>query len=330
MTQYRGFLLLAAIFAFTLPDFAAAQRNREYRGAPNDIGFISPSRGWNMGPTNGSHSVRRGHGAHFSSHRSFGFGSWNFYGGVYGWPAYGVNCCPYCGGFGCSGWCFGGPFWIPSVIVSDSSQRYGPQGIRNFLGIANAAPAPAVRAAPAAVAEAPVMAPAVNLPPRANATARERAIKFLQYGDRHFQEGRYRQALSRYKLAGASASDMAEIEFRKAFAELMMGDFSDAALAVRRGMTKTANWPESDFAVDDLFLPAAKAEAFHLLQERLQETDFDADAHFMLGVMLHFDGHLEAAQAHFLRTIELLGQAEHARVFLTEQPEARDAAAVGK
>ena len=328
MTRCRGHLLAAAIFAVTLPDFAAAQRNRDFRGAPENVGSISPSRGWNIGPTNGSHSARHVHRNHFPSRRSFGFGSWNFYGGVYGWPGYWNSCCPYCGFYGCNGWCYGGPFWIPPALVVDSNQLYGPRGIRNFLGIGDAAPAPVARAA--AVVAAPAVAPAVNLPPRANATARERAIKFLQYGDRHFQEGRYRQALSRYKLAGSSASDMAEIEFRKAFAELMMGDFSDATLAVRRGLTKTANWPDADFAVDDLFPAAAKAEAYHLLQERLKQTDFDADAHFMFGVMLHFDGHLEAAQAHFLRTIELLGRAEHARVFLPEQPEAKDAAALGK
>lgn len=329
MSFCRGYLFAAAVFAVVLPELAMAQRNREFRGAPNDVGFISPSRGWNLGPTNGSPVWGRGHRDHVTSYRTFGFGYSSFYGGVYGWPGYWNGGCSCCGSYWCDGWCYGGPYWIPSVVVVDSNALYGPRGIRNFLGIGDAA-APVVQAAPAALVEAPAVAPAVNLPPRANATARDRAIKFLQYGDRHFQEGRYRQAISRYKLASSSASDMAEIEFRKAFAELMMGDFSDATLAIRRGLTKTANWPESDFSVDDLFSPAAKAEAYHLLQERLKATDFDADAHFLLGVMMHFDGQLDAAQAQFLRTIELLGQAEHARIFLSEQPEAKDAAALGR
>jgi tetratricopeptide (TPR) repeat protein len=177
------------------------------------------------------------------------------------------------------------------------------------------------------VAPAPVAAVQVATPIQSTATARERAIKFVQYGDRHFREGRYRESLARYKKATAAANDLAEAEFRKAFAELMMGDLSDATVAIRRGLAKKSSWPDADFAVDDLFSAAAKAEAYRQLNSRLQATDFDADAHFLLGVMLHFDGQLEAAQAHFVRTIELLGQAEHARIFLPQQPEAKDAAA---
>lgn len=331
MTTCRSFLLAMLGLAVLLPDDASAQRNRNYRGAPTDLGFRSPSRDWGIGPTNTTNSGRIGQGNRFGTYRSFGYGYGSFYGpvygGVYGWPGYVNSCCPFCGSYWCDGWCGGGTFWIPPAVVVDSGQLFGPQGVRNFLG-GNRAAAPAAQAVE--IPQPPAVAPAPPLPPRANATARKRAIKFLQYGDRHFEAGRYRQALSRYKTAGSSASDMAEVEFRQAFAELMLGNFSDAALAVRRGMAKTANWPDADFAIDDLFSAAAKAEAYHLLHERLLATDFDADAHFMLGVMLHFEGRLQAAQGHFLRTVELLGQAEHARAFLPEQPEAKAAAEVGK
>jgi tetratricopeptide (TPR) repeat protein len=211
--------------------------------------------------------------------------------------------------------------------VIDAGELYGPRALRNFLGINEA---PAVQVIQPVVAPQPAVAVAEAAPVRATATARERAIKFVQYGDRHFSEGRYREALARYKKATAAATDLPEAEFRKAFAELMMGDLSDAAIAIRRGLAKNSRWPDADFAIDDLFNPVAKAEAYRLLQNRLQATDFDADAHFVLGVMLHFDGQLEAAQAHFVRTIELLGQAEHARIFLPQQPEVQDAAAAAQ
>ena len=286
-------------------------------GAPSDIGFRSPSRNW----IDRSPVVSRGHwNSHrnwFPSYRSIAFGWGGYYGPVYGgyWNSGGC----YCGNYWCDGWCGGGYYWIPPVAVVDAGQLYGPRALRNFLGINNA---PAVQV----VQPVAAVGPAVALPAVASATARERAIKFVQYGDRHFREGRYREALARYKKATASATDMAEAEFRKAFAELMMGDLSDATIAIRRGLAKKSTWPDADFAIDDLFGAAAKAEAYRILQSRLRATDFDADAHFLLGVMLHFDGQIEAAQAHFVRTIELLGRAAHARIFLPQQPEAKDAA----
>lgn len=315
-----GVILLAA-----MPSFADGP-DRLRGGAPSDIGFRSPSRDWIHRSPVVSHGHWSGHRNWFPTYRSIAFGWGGNYGPVYG--GYWNSGCGYCGNSWCDGWCGGGFYWIPPVAVVDAGQLYGPRALRNFLGINNA---PAVQVVQSVAPEPePAVAPAVALPAMASATARERAIKFLQYGDRHFREGRYREALARYKKATASATDMAEAEFRKAFAEIMMGDLSDATIAIRRGLAKKSTWPDADFAIDDLFGAAAKAEAYRTLQTRLRATDFDADTHFLLGVMLHFDGQIEAAQAHFVRTIELLGRAEHARLFLPQQPEAKDAAEMAK
>lgn len=329
MSSNRSLLLAGIIFLGGEICSKAGEPDRPRGGgAPIDVGWRSPSRDWGLNTSAGS---RRhwGHGQrHFSpSFRSFEFGYGNYWGGGFYGGGFGNLCCPYCGIYWCDGCCWGGSFWIPPAIVVNPGYWYGPRPVQNFIGVANVQQAP-VAQAPAPQPE-PAVAPAVPLAARANPTARERAIKFLQYGDRHFQEGRYREALARYKKAASAAGDMAEAEFRKSFAELMMRDFSDATIAIRRGLAKKPSWPNSGFALDGLFSPAAKAEAYKLLTDRLQATDFDADAHFLLGVLLHFDGQLEAAQAHFLRTVDLLGNAEHARLFLPEQPEVKAAAAVG-
>ncbi|MEX2171811.1 MAG: tetratricopeptide repeat protein [Pirellulales bacterium] len=327
MNRCRSAIMAIVVLLAMLPAASGDPDRRRGGGTPSDIGFRSPSRDWIDRSPVASRGNWRGHGHHFPSYRSFSYGYSGFYGPLYG-GSYWNSGCGYCGNYWCNGWCCGGTYWIPPVAVVDAGQLYGPRALRNFLGINNAVAAPVVQ--PVAPQAAPAVAPALALPARGNATARERAITFVQYGDRHFKEGRYREALARYKKATASAGDMAEAEFRKAFAELMMGDLSDATIAIRRGLAKKASWPDADFAVDDLFSAAAKADAYRLLQSRLQATDFDADAHFLLGVMLHFDGQIEAAQVHFMRTIELLGQAEHARIFLPQQPEAKDAAEVGE
>ena len=244
---------------------------------------------------------------------------WSPYGSYYGGSSYyyrGYAVCPYCGSRWCNGNCRynGGTYYLPPV-AADAGQLYGPRAARNFLGIDNQnnnANTGRTSTGQGGVAAAPELPPPVS-----NPTTRAQAWKFVEYGDRNFKKGNYRQALDRYKKAESQAPDIAEIQFRKAFAELGVSHYSEAVSAIRAGLSLKPDWPESGFVLEELYPTAeAKREIFRQLHTELNEHPNDADALFMLSVMQHFDGQEAAAEVGFRRVVELTGMGNHARAFL--------------
>ncbi len=248
-------------------------------------------------------------------------GRYYFYDGYYA-DAY---LCPYCGSRWCRGACrYRAPIYLPPVTV-DPGALYGPRAMRQFLGVgggnnnANAAGA----ADPQRVARAqPPDAP----PPLRNPTTRARAWKFVEFGDRQFKQGDYRDAAKRYRKAESQAPEIPDIYFRLGFAELGAGNYTEAVLAMRQGLVLKPDWPDSGFVLEELYAsPEAKREAFRQLHTYLADHPHNADALFLLSVLQHFDGQAEAAEAGFRRVVELTGLGNHARAFLPIEPEAEDA-----
>lgn len=216
------------------------------------------------------------------------------------------------------------PRYLPPV-VGDAGALYGPRAVQDFLGLdaSNAAQASRgpLRAAAAAAPEAP--------PPLSNPTVRARAWRFVEYGDRQFQKGEYRQALDRYRKAQSQASEIPDVYFREGFANMAAGRYAEAVVAMREGLRLDPSWPSSGFVLEELFPTVeAKREIYRQLHTHLADRPNDADALFMLAVMQHFDGHEAAAEVRFRRVVELTGLGEHARAFLPLAPESEDAQAL--
>ena len=92
--------------------------------------------------------------------------------------------------------------------------------------------------------------------------------------------------------------------------------------AIERGLSRKSDWPLSGFRLDDLYRDPDKKWAHRKrLLEHLEEHPFDADAHFLLGVVSHFDGAADRAAEAFGRTIQLNGGADHAWAFLPREPD---------
>ncbi|MEM9186598.1 MAG: tetratricopeptide repeat protein, partial [Planctomycetota bacterium] len=177
----------------------------------------------------------------------------------------------------------------------------------------NAAP-PAQPPAPAGIAAAPQPAGPPAVVPGG---ARARAWKFIDHGDRHFKAGRYRDALSRYKKATASAPDLAAARFREGFAYLGLGAVDRAALSIRRGLARDPAWPQSDFVLDDLFVDNDSRQAVQrAVAAELRDSPNNSEARLLAGVLLHFDGQPRAAEKQFRRVIAIAGQDAAAALFL--------------
>ncbi len=224
--------------------------------------------------------------------------------------------CPYCGGRWCNGRCRIGYY---PMIVGDAGALFGPRAAQEFLGVGgNNQNAGVVNRNPIriAAAQAPVAPPRIS-----NPTARARAWKFVEHGDRYFQRGNYRKAAERYRKAESQASDIADIYFRQGFAEMGAGRYAEAVVAMQEGLALKPDWPDSGFVLEELYPTAeAKREVFRELHRYVAEHPNNADALYMLAVMQYFDGQTEAAELRFRRVVELVGVANHARAFLPLEP----------
>ena len=209
------------------------------------------------------------------------------------------------------------PILFPAAVV-DNSGWYGTGALLR-----------STPQAPQAIANAPAnigvgstsqqpLAPAPRLgPPPSNRNALSRAWRFIDYGDRQFHKGEYREALIRYRKAIAAADDLAEARFRQGLAELGRGRFARAADALRQGLARDPAWPNSEFKLADLFLdPAEKDRVFESLAQEWKRLPNDANVIFLIGVMLHFDGNPAEARALFRRVDELTGGDPAAKAFL--------------
>ena len=227
--------------------------------------------------------------------------------------------CPYCGRRWCNGGCrYYGPIYYPP-IVGDAGAVFGPRAVQNFLGVGGNNQNAGV-ADPNPIRVAAAQAPAA--PPKlSNPTARARAWKFVEYGDRHFKRGDYRKAAERYRKAESQASEIADIYFRQGFAEMGAERYPDAVAAISKGLELKPDWPNSGFVLEELYPTAeAKREVFRQLHSHVAQNPNDADAQYMLAVLQHFDGQSEAAELRFRRVVDLVGVGTRARAFLPLEP----------
>lgn len=260
----------------------------------------------------------------------------HFYGPTYGYGPYGYyGLCPFCGGrygyCGCRG-----PIYYPPVVV-DSRGSYGPGGVLNFYGIDPPTPtAPQVAdnrpfvppqrnnaQTPEALRPANPQAAAKPVAPQVIDGGRARAWRYIDLGDRDMKRGDYRAALSLYKKAIRSDSDLAAPQFRLMFAYLGLGNLDRAAEALRAGLRLDPAWPHSDFVLDDLFPGNEKHRpALVAITKQLDQFPNDAQARLLAGVVLHFDAQPRAAEQQFRRAIKLAGDDSAARLFLPPPREA--------
>jgi len=195
---------------------------------------------------------------------------------------------------------------------------FGPEGTRQFMGLANVGDAQAARQPD--LDDPPEPKAAANR--ATNAHSNELALKFIGYGDALFAKQKYVEANDRYRKAARSAPQLAEAWFRQGFALAAVGRCDLAATAVKRGLKLDPAWPKSHFELDQLFGPnaAAKNARLDALAAAVMDKPADPNRLFVLGVLLHFDGQTDRAATLFERAEQIAGNnVGHIEAFLAKE-----------
>ena len=242
------------------------------------------------------------------------YGSYNPYGYAYGYTSdpYGSGY-PYGYSYGYTpyvpytpyAWPYPPPVFMPAELL------YGPQAMLRFMGVSHWGNPPARAAAAPRAHAAAADAPAsrrINRDddPQDDPSGRgtnERATtlgwKFVSFGDAHFGNQKYADALDRYKKASQSSPQLADAFFRQGFAQAALGRYDAASKAFKRGMELNADWPGSGFRLDEIYGvddPAKKARLDAMTRAAEAEPN-DGNLAFVLGIHLHFDGRPRAGGA---------------------------------
>ncbi|MEX2140874.1 MAG: tetratricopeptide repeat protein [Pirellulales bacterium] len=286
---------------------------------------------WVNGPRYGysSHYVASyGYGAPLAV--GYGYPGWGYpyasypYGGYpiryrYSWPYY-LD----------TGSGYFGPYVAPPIYVPPEQLGFGPQAVRNLLGLG------------------PVQRPIVNrniivVPPAArdnpvdrgnavnngvnvaglrvresNAAARERARQFLEFGDQQFAAPNLAAAYDRYKKAADAAPDLAEPYFRLGHTLAAMGRYQQAADSFGRGLNLQPDWPARGLPLAELYRDkdAARLATLDLLKRAAANQPDDEHVQFVAGVQFFFDGQTELARGFFERAKTLGFPAAYIEPFL--------------
>jgi hypothetical protein len=207
---------------------------------------------------------------------------------------------------------FVGPLFVRPLFV-DPRNIFGLQAAHGFWGL-DRRPAFEVpqNPMPAKPAEPP-------RPRQSNATARERAKRYIQFGDARFAAQQYHDAAARYKKAISAAPDVTAAYFRRGHAELAMGQYARAADSYKAGLRIDPNWPERPFRFENLYGDNIAARGAHLeaLAQAAERDAENADLFFLIGVQLHFSKNSPRAKVFFDRAARLAGgEVDHLAGFL--------------
>lgn len=224
-----------------------------------------------------------------------GFG----YGGGYGYP---------CGGFYGASNTFYNPY-APLAQYGYASPTIGyssPAIVINRIVVRNVAPRAVAPAAIEVRDTGPTAAPPVT-DRIVSLESKSRALKAIRIGDEAFRAGRYSDALRRYLDAANDAPTYAEAFFRKGQAYVALSQYRLAANSFKKGLALSPKTDREGFSLDSIYGAGSVAKGVHMenLAAAATMDDHNADAYFLLGVMLRYNGESERANRFFAKAATL-------------------------
>ena len=207
------------------------------------------------------------------------------------------------------------PFIFPPYVISSDYWLYG-QPI--FVTVPTPYPYPVFlppyvnfppqgRAAPPAN-NPPALVnqpPANNPPPKAAQPAlppddlkpKADMQRLVRLGNDYFADGKYAQALSQYERAIAAAPLEPLAYFHQAQADLALGKYGQAVVAIQRGLRLHPHWHTADFQPRALYRDRVGEFQQHLanLAELTGKNPNDESLLFLLGYELWFDSKRDEA-----------------------------------
>jgi tetratricopeptide (TPR) repeat protein len=150
-----------------------------------------------------------------------------------------------------------------------------------------------------------------------NSKATALAWRFIGFGDAHFGNQKYSDALDRYKKAAQSAPQVADAWFRQGLALAATGRYDAAVKTIKRGLEIKPDWAASDFSLNTLYGgdDAAKKAQLDAMAKAAEEQPANGDLMLLLGIHLHFDGQKDRAAPFFKRASEIGGNDDAVKGF---------------
>jgi tetratricopeptide (TPR) repeat protein len=126
------------------------------------------------------------------------------------------------------------------------------------------------------------------------------ARRWMALGDAAFREGRFLDALTRYRTAADAAPSLAETHYRKGHAYLANGQYRLATTAFQQGAKLDRSGHREGFNLNQIYT-SEEVKTTHLenLAALATMNSKDADAYYLLGVMLKYNGESERAEKFF-------------------------------
>lgn len=343
--------LLLALVLMVLPQVASAGHGHHHHGGGWGGGWGHHHHGW--GGYGGFYGSNYGWGGYYGSgislsigyprYASYGYGCFsprvyscyqpNF--NYYSSPIYGCGTTyfgSYPGGYysnyygpGYGGVSTSGTYYVPSTgylsysaptTYQPAELAYGPQAVRQFLGMPRVQPEPASSLSTEAKVLAALykskeasksVASVADKVRTSNVDSRRRADQFLSQGDVYFKEQKYQQAAQRYKLAAEAAPDVAEAYWRLGHAYMASNRTDLAAGAFTRAMRTSGDLGRGGFSLKKLYGESHIARESHLesLAAEAMERMDDTQPLLVMAVSLHYAGETERAAKFFERVRQM-------------------------
>lgn len=116
-------------------------------------------------------------------------------------------------------------------------------------------------------------------------------------GDMAFESGEYEKARDEYDIALSATGDEPSVRIALGLAEYAVGEYADAAAAIRRGVAGTPDLAESGFRLQNVYGQAEDILAHQqALYDHVDENPEDSDALFLLGFVQYFSDERSAAR----------------------------------
>ncbi len=223
-------------------------------------------------------------------------------------------------------------YGYPSAVFASPGQLYGVAPIQQLMGTAPWPGQPQANANAVAngnVANAnPGFAnnnnaqpndanPPLRKPAVAGGKAMEIAWKFITYGDAHFGNQKFNDALDRYRHAANECPSLSDAWFRQGFALAALGRYEQAAKAMRRGLAEKPDWADNNFRLGEIYGDAIdKKSTLNKIVRAAEEEPTNGDLAFVVGVHLYCDDKADEAAPFFRRAAQIRGSDAEVKSFL--------------
>jgi len=145
-----------------------------------------------------------------------------------------------------------------------------------------------------------------STPSSGDLLARDRARKYVGYGDDFFARGDYAAAASRYRSAISAAPSLAEAHLRRAVCAIANGNYEQASKSFDEAVRRDERVLHSEFRLDKVYKNDADKQSHlnALVQRTLQNRD-SVELMRLVGMFLYFDGQADRSQKFFAHAKKL-------------------------